>query len=88
MGRNNSKKRFKIKYIYNIHDFQQYKTMRSFGESIYNRKAKIVESEEDQNNLLKNIVKFNNKSGPETKEGKDKKEILTKVYMLFMKVEN
>ena len=28
----------------------------------------------DQTNLLKNMVKFSNKSRPKTKEGKDKKE--------------
>ena len=58
------------KYIY---DFQQYVTIKSFGESIYTRIAKIVETKEDQINLLKNIVEFNNKSEPRTKEGKDKK---------------
>ena len=54
MGRNNSKKRLKIwnekKQIY---DFQQYETISSFGGSIYHRKAKIVEAEEDQSNLSK-----------------------------------
>ena len=42
----------------------------------------------DQSNLLKNISEFNNKSRPRIKEGKDKKEILMKVHMLFMKVKN
>ena len=36
------------------YDFQQYETVRSFGDSIYIRKANIVKAEEDQNNLLKN----------------------------------
>ena len=72
----------------NIYDFQQYETIRSFGESIYTQKASIVEVEEDQSNLLKNIVEFKNKSRPKNKEGKDEKEILMKVHMLFMKVEN
>ena len=39
------------KYIYN---FQQYQTIRYFGESIYTRKGQIVEAEEDQIYLLKN----------------------------------
>ena len=47
--------------------------MRSFGESIYTRKAKIVETGEDQINLLKNILEFNIKPRPRTTEGKDKK---------------
>ena len=36
------------------YDFQQYETIRSFGERIYARKASIVEVEEDQSNLLEN----------------------------------
>ena len=39
------------KYIY---DFQQYDTIRSFGNSIYNGKINIDEAEKDQGNLLKN----------------------------------
>ena len=66
----NEKKMKQRKYIY---DFQQYVTINSFGESIYTRRAKIVETKEDQINLLKNIVEFNNKYEPRTKEGKDKK---------------
>ena len=54
MGRSNSKKSLKIwnekKHIY---DFQQSETISSFGGSIYHRKAKIVEVEEDQSNLSK-----------------------------------
>ena len=38
------------KYKY---DFQQYETIRSFGESIYADKSTINEAEEDQRNLLK-----------------------------------
>ena len=81
-------KRFKIwnkKYIY---DFQQYETIRSFGESIYTHKASIVEAEENQSNLLESLVELNNKSRPKNHKGKDKKKILKKVHMLFMKVEN
>ena len=47
------------------------KTLRKgFGDSIYTRKINIVETEEDQSNLLNNIVEFN-KSRPRLKEGKD-----------------
>ena len=45
-----------------IYDFEQYETIRPFGENIYHCKAIIVEAEEDQSNLLENLVKFNNKS--------------------------
>ena len=55
-----------------IYDFQRYEVMRFFGYSIYTRKANIAEVEEDQSNLLKNIVEFNNKSRPRSKGGKDK----------------
>ena len=58
------------KYIY---DFQPFETIKSFGDSIYNGKINIDETEMDQSNLLKNTVKFNDKSRPKTKEGKNKK---------------
>ena len=35
-------------------DFQKSETIRSFGEIIHAHTAKIVEVEEDQNNLLRN----------------------------------
>ena len=58
-------------------------TIRSFGESIYNSKNRIVEAEEHQSNLLENLVQFNNKS--RQKKIKIKKEILMEVHMLFMR---
>ena len=45
-----------------INGFQQYETVRSFGESIYTSKVNIHEAEMDQRNILKNIVEFNNRS--------------------------
>ena len=69
MERENYTKRFKI-WNKKIHiRFQQYKTIRSFGESIYNPKAIIVGAEKDQSFLLENLVEFNNKSRPKNKEG-------------------
>ena len=58
------------KYLF---DFQQFETIRSFGDSIYTGKINIDEPEMDQSNLLENIVKFNNKFKAKTKEGKAKK---------------
>ena len=55
---------------------------------MYNCKLNIIEAEEDQNNLLNNIVEFDNKSSPRSKEGMDKKEIVMKVQMFFNTVEN
>ena len=49
-----------------IYDFQQYKTIRSFADKIYTCKFNLDESEMDQSNLLKNLVKFNNRSRPRT----------------------
>ena len=34
------------------------------------------------------MLKFNNKPRPRSKEDKENKEILMKVYMLYMRVEN
>ena len=46
-------------------------------------KFKLV-AEEDQSNLLKNIVKFNNKSRARTKEGKNKnRDIYESIYGLY-----
>ena len=59
------------KYKYN---FQQYETIRSFGESIYTGKIKIDEAEMDQRNLLENVVEFNEKSRSRKKEDQEKKK--------------
>ena len=56
-----------------IHVFQPSETIRSFDESIYIRKASIVEAEKDQSNLLKDLGVYNNKSSPQNKEDTDKK---------------
>ena len=51
-----------------IYDFQQFKTIRSWGENIISVKFTINQADEDQNSLLENIVEFNDKSRPRTKE--------------------
>ena len=73
------------KYIYG---FQQYEAIRFFDDNVYTGKINRDEAEIGQSNLLKNIVEFTNKSRPGTIEGKDKKEILMKVHMFFVKLEN
>ena len=66
------------------YDFQQYETIRSVGESIYTRKAGIVETEENQSNLLETLVKFNNRSRPKNKEHNDKKrDTYESAYALY-----
>ena len=54
-------------------DFKQYETTSSFGESIYSGKIRIDEAENDQTNLLENIVNFDSKYRPRSKEDKVKK---------------
>ena len=44
------------------YNFQQYETIRSFGDSIYTDKINIDEAEIDQSNLLDNLVELNNRS--------------------------
>ena len=56
-----------------IYDFQKLETIRSFDDNIYNSKIGINEVEMDQTNLLENMIEFNNKSRPKTKDGQDKK---------------
>ena len=73
------------KYKY---DFLQYETIRSFGENIYNGKMNMDKAEMDRGYLLKKLVEFNNKSIPRTIEEKVKREILMKVHIAFLKVEN
>ena len=52
---------------------KRYETIRYFSESIYSGKISIHEADMDQTNLLDNIKKFNDRSRPKTKDGKDKK---------------
>ena len=59
-----------------VYDFQQYETVRPFGDSIYARKINIVEVEGYQNNLLNKMVEFNDRTRSILKERKDKKKNL------------
>ena len=87
-GKKKLKKRLKI-WNKRIHiRFSAIWTIRSPGESIYTHEAKIVKAEKDQSNLLKYIAGFNKKSGPKTKEGKDKKrDTYESAYALYEGVE-
>ena len=71
MGRKIKQKILKYKTKKHTYDFQQYKTIRSFGESIYITKIKINKAEMDQRNLLERMVKFNNKYRLNSKEDKE-----------------
>ena len=67
-----NEKIFNIKQV--NFDFQQCATIRSFGESIYFSQISIIKAGMDQNNVLENVKKINDKSRPKTKEGEDKKQ--------------
>ena len=43
-------------------DFKVFKTIRSFGDSIYNHKIEIHEANQEQADLLEYILNFNNKT--------------------------
>ena len=83
-------KRRDLKYETNRYefDFQQFETLKSFGDSIYNGKISIDEADIEQTNLLENIVNFSNKSRPRSKKVRIKNKILLIVYLLFLKAGN
>ena len=59
----NKIKRKDLKYKTNRYkfDFQQFKILRSFGDSIYNGKVRIDEAEMEKTNLIENIVNVSKK---------------------------
>ena len=63
-------------------EIKKYETIRSFGDGIYTGKIKIDEAEIDQNNILKNIVEFNNKSRPIENKVK-KRDTYESAYALY-----
>ena len=69
----NNRKDLKYKTNKYLYDFQQFETIRFFGDSIYTGKINIDEPEIDQTNLLEIMVKLNNKSKPKAKEGQNLK---------------
>ena len=63
------------KYKY---DFQEYETIKSFGDSICNGKVTIDEAEIDRSSMLDSLRDFDDRSRPKAAESKRKKEILIK----------
>ena len=51
-------------------DFNVFKTIRSFGEIIYNGKITLNEADQEQSDLLEYILSFNNKARPKNKNDK------------------
>ena len=70
-------KRKDLIYKTNNHryDFQQYDTMRSFGDNIYTAKININEAEMNQTNLLENFVEFIDSSSQKQQEVRIKKNL-------------
>ena len=60
----NKIKRNYLKYEKNeyIFDFQQFETVRSFGDNIYTGKISIDAAQMDQSNFLENMVQCDNKT--------------------------
>ena len=48
-------------------------TIRYFDDSIYNHKIEIHETNQEQSDLLKSLLSFNNKTKPRSNKSKNKK---------------
>ena len=67
-----------------IYDFKKFQTIRSFGDSIFNRTITIREADKKQSNLLERILKSNDKVRPGSKTHKEKKiNIYESIYTLY-----
>ena len=51
-------------------DFNAFKTIRSFGENIYNGKITINKANQEEADLLEYIINVNNKARPRSKNDK------------------
>ena len=54
-------------------DFRIFKTIRSFGDDIYNSKITINEADQEQSDLIEYIMNFNNKKRLKIKDDKKPK---------------
>ena len=57
-------------------DFRAFKTRRSFGDDIYNKRINIDEPDQEQSTLLDCIFDFNSKTKPKSKKDKKKMTFL------------
>ena len=69
-------------------DYKTFKTIRSFGENIYNGKITINEANQEQANLVEYTLNFNNKARQKNKDDKKIKETFLILQKIFMKVGN
>ena len=63
---------------------EQFKTIKSFGNSIFRGKITIGEAYKTQSNLLENILELNNRVTPRVKTNKKNKVILLEMYMFYI----
>ena len=49
-----------------VYDFKAFQTIKSFGNSIYNRKTEVHEANIEQADSLEHILDFNNKTKPKS----------------------
>ena len=56
------------------YSFRNFRTIRTFGRDIYEGKITPKEVDKDQSNLLYEIMKFNNKTRPQSDKKKQEKE--------------
>ena len=55
-------------------DFRTFKTIRSLGDNIYNKRINIDEADQEQSNLFDYLFDFNSKTKPESKKSQEKKK--------------
>ena len=65
-------------------DFGTFKTVRSLGDDIYNKRVNIDEADQEQSNLVGYFFDFNSKTEPKSqKDKKRKKDVFDSVKNLY-----
>ena len=71
-------------YTYSFKNFQ---TIKTFGRDIYEGKITIKEADEYQADLLTEIMNFRKNTKPRSQEKNEKKKLLFKTCIIFLRVE-
>ena len=71
------------KYTYRFKNFQT----KAFGRDIYEGKITIKEADEYQADLLTEIMNFRKNTKPRSQEKNEKKKLLFKTCIIFLRVE-
>ena len=71
-------------YTYSFKNFQ---TIKTFGRDIYEGKITIKEADEYQADLLTEIMNFRKNTKPRSQEKNEKKKLVFKTWIIFLKVE-